>query len=75
MPDEGACDWGLKNAGITPSCSVCAQYFDGRIEGAFVGDPCVFIPSKGKCYPKKWALKDNMEFDSCGELHIYWHII
>ena len=71
VPGGGACDWGLRDAGITAYCSICAQYFDGRTTGGFVGEPCVFVPSKWRCYPKKWALNKNIEFDSCGEFDIY----
>ena len=72
VPNDGACDWGLDNAGITASCLICKQYFDGRASNS--RDPCVFVPGHGKCYPKKWAVDHNYEIDPCGEFQIQFYI-
>ena len=73
VPNKGACDWGLKQADITATCTICAQYFDGRSQEPWKDEPCVFVPNKGRCFPKQWALKNNFEHDSCGEFQSYWY--
>lgn len=63
VPDFGACDWGLQNANIVASCSTCAEYKDGRVEGGFVGENCVFVAAQSLCYPEKHAKNKGYNFD------------
>ena len=56
VPNQGACDWGLPNA---YSCAYCQNYFDPRDPYGDNDDgKCVWVPSKGKCFPKKWATEE-----------------
>jgi len=53
---NAACDWGLPGA----VCEDCQRYYDNR-SGYGNNDKgkCVWVPSKGKCFPHKWAVVDN----------------
>ena len=67
VPNNGACDWGLKQANITASCDSCAQYYDPRPERGNNKDGfCVYVPEKEYCYPAKFARQKNYTIDDCG---------
>ena len=75
MPNGGACDWGLPNAKL---CLDCKSYYDPR--NAFTNNndaKCVWVPSRGKCFAKKWVI-DNLglpyEEDCTGDMYIKYVI-
>ena len=58
VPNNGACDWGLKQANITASCDSCAQYYDPRPERGNNKDGfCVYVPEKEYCIPQNSRVK------------------
>ena len=67
VPNEGMCDKVEEKGGLTPSCSNCAKYYDGRIDHDFSKNPCVYVAKDDKCYPKKYALDEG--FDICDWTH------
>ena len=73
VPNDEKCDQLEENGGLTPSCSNCAKYYDGRIDDDHSNEPCVYVSSLDKCYPKSNALANNFEIDICGEVKIYFH--
>ena len=62
VPETGACDWGLKN----PRCEDCKMYYDPR-PGNFHNQKCVWIPTEGKCSPKRFAQNQNLTIDEIDE--------
>jgi len=63
VPNKGGCDHGQIKAA---SCKNCARYHDGRSE--WNKDPCVFVPSKNKCYPQKYVMHQmnrQYQVESC----------
>ena len=68
VPNSGACDWGLGNAGIRANCKTCKQYYDPRPQfGNTDGGVCVYVPGKDKCFAARYARNQNYEIANCGE--------
>ena len=69
VPNNGACDWGLVKAGIIASCGECRKYYDPRSSYTNNDDGnCVYVPSKSKCFPLKYAQEQGMAVDDhCGK--------
>lgn len=55
VPDAGACDWGLDNAGIIASCRECNLYYDGRGGDNNYLNWCEYVPSQKKCFHHTYA--------------------
>ena len=69
VPKEGACDWGINDdlGSVDPTCEICKLYYDGRTEESnFSMQDCVWVPSKENCYPRNYAVNQNLGYDeSC----------
>ena len=67
VPNNGACDWGLRNSGIKASCSECQKYYDPRSGyGNQPGGYCVYVPASDLCFPSSWISNTRMSEDrSC----------
>ena len=61
VPNALACDQGLATVGKA-SCELCKKYVDGRVGSGFGGQPCVYVPSRARCYPQNHAVHYKMEF-------------
>merc|ERR1719247_1704733 len=65
VPNNGACDWGWQTG--KASCEFCAQYVDGR-QGGWKDQPCVYVPSRAKCYPHNYAYtRFRSEVSDCND--------
>ena len=78
VPNEGACDWGLKRflSPVSPICEICKLYHDGRTDSVFSMQDCVWVREKGKCYPKNYAVNKNLDYDeTCEGFNFYFFSI
>ena len=65
VPLVGACDWGINNylGSVNPTCEICKSYYDGRTDSNFSMQDCVWVSSMEKCYPRGYALMENLGYD------------
>ena len=76
VPNDGACDWGLDNAGIRAGCKTCEQYYDARSHYGNTDDgACIYVSSRDKCFPTAWAREETYNTDLCGECQNHYHYL